>query len=245
MNCENCKSETIEKYGSGRFCSSKCARGFSTKAKRKEINEKVSIIARTKPNSKIASLPRIGICRVCSKSFDIFVRHKSLCSRECKGAFYSNCLKGITPKTGVNRKPGSGGIRNRGGWCKKLFTYTSIFNEEMTLNKEEIEIAKILDSSGLKWIRNTQGFAYTTDKVRKFHPDFYLTDLNVYVEYKGFILDEMRLKMKLAIKENSNLNLIVVMSDRHKITTDGIYIDEFVRQLAHMKFDSMTDWLGA
>ena len=40
--CENCKSEHDESYGSGRFCSSKCARGFSTKEKRKEINEKVS-----------------------------------------------------------------------------------------------------------------------------------------------------------------------------------------------------------
>ena len=40
--CENCKEEHDGNYGSGRFCSSKCARGFATKAKRKEINEKVS-----------------------------------------------------------------------------------------------------------------------------------------------------------------------------------------------------------
>ena len=40
--CENCNQEHNGTYGSGRFCSSKCARGFSTKAKRKEINEKVS-----------------------------------------------------------------------------------------------------------------------------------------------------------------------------------------------------------
>lgn len=42
MICENCGNEHDGKYGSGRFCNSKCARGFSTKAKRKEINEKVS-----------------------------------------------------------------------------------------------------------------------------------------------------------------------------------------------------------
>lgn len=41
-NCENCENEHDGEYGSGRFCSSKCARGFSTKAKRNEINEKVS-----------------------------------------------------------------------------------------------------------------------------------------------------------------------------------------------------------
>lgn len=40
--CKNCKNEHDGSYGSGRFCSSKCARGFSTKEKRNEINEKVS-----------------------------------------------------------------------------------------------------------------------------------------------------------------------------------------------------------
>jgi hypothetical protein len=42
MLCENCKIECNTHYGSGRFCSVKCARGFSTLNKRKEINEKVS-----------------------------------------------------------------------------------------------------------------------------------------------------------------------------------------------------------
>jgi len=40
--CENCEKSHDGTYGSGRFCSTKCSRGFSTKAKRKEINEKVS-----------------------------------------------------------------------------------------------------------------------------------------------------------------------------------------------------------
>ena len=42
MICENCSVAHSGKYGSGRFCSQTCARGFSTKAKRKEINQKVS-----------------------------------------------------------------------------------------------------------------------------------------------------------------------------------------------------------
>ena len=40
--CEDCKKEITIVYGSGRFCSAKCARSFSTKNKRQEINEKVS-----------------------------------------------------------------------------------------------------------------------------------------------------------------------------------------------------------
>lgn len=42
MFCQNCNIEHAGTYGSGRFCGVKCARGFSTKAKRKEINKKVS-----------------------------------------------------------------------------------------------------------------------------------------------------------------------------------------------------------
>ena len=44
MICENekCKEEHDGSYGAGRFCCSKCARSFSTKAKRKEINKRVS-----------------------------------------------------------------------------------------------------------------------------------------------------------------------------------------------------------
>ena len=42
MFCQNCNIEHTGIYGSGRFCGVKCARGFSTKAKREEINKKVS-----------------------------------------------------------------------------------------------------------------------------------------------------------------------------------------------------------
>lgn len=42
MFCENCNKNHNGEYGSGRFCSAKCARGFSTKNKRAEINQKVS-----------------------------------------------------------------------------------------------------------------------------------------------------------------------------------------------------------
>ena len=42
MKCKRCKGKSDGSYGSGLFCSEKCARSFSTKAKRKEINKKVS-----------------------------------------------------------------------------------------------------------------------------------------------------------------------------------------------------------
>lgn len=80
--CENCQTEIIEKYASGRFCSSKCARGFSTKANRKEINAKVS--------ASLSSIKRTPffvtiICEVCSSEFIKPFRNRKTrhCSKKC------------------------------------------------------------------------------------------------------------------------------------------------------------------
>ncbi len=50
--CETCLKVHDGTYGSGRFCCKKCASSFSTKNKRKEINEKVSEKLKGNKNSK-------------------------------------------------------------------------------------------------------------------------------------------------------------------------------------------------
>ena len=50
MNCESCEAEHDGKYGSGRFCSAKCARGYSTKLKRDQISEKVANTLKGRPS---------------------------------------------------------------------------------------------------------------------------------------------------------------------------------------------------
>ena len=42
MQCELCNKEHDGKYGSGRFCGPVCSRSFSTRAKRADINKRVS-----------------------------------------------------------------------------------------------------------------------------------------------------------------------------------------------------------
>ncbi len=42
VQCERCETEHDGSYGSGRFCSALCARGFATAAKREKINRKVA-----------------------------------------------------------------------------------------------------------------------------------------------------------------------------------------------------------
>ncbi len=71
MNCENCGNEHDRSYGSGRFCSSKCARGFSTRDKRSLINEKASKTLTEKGswNKGMGNFLQ-KICIVCNEKFE-------------------------------------------------------------------------------------------------------------------------------------------------------------------------------
>jgi hypothetical protein len=67
--CENCGTQVLLNYGSNRFCSKECARGFSTKAKRLDINKKVGdklrgIKTSDKPKLEDNSTQHSTKCRV-------------------------------------------------------------------------------------------------------------------------------------------------------------------------------------
>ena len=74
-NCENCKQDNDGSYGSGRFCSTKGARSFSTKAKRKEINEKGS--------KTLSNAPLIKKCKQCGCNFNAAKKSRLFCSVSC------------------------------------------------------------------------------------------------------------------------------------------------------------------
>jgi hypothetical protein len=80
MSCENCGNEHDGNIGSGRFCSVKCTRSFSTKAKRKEINEKVA--------NKLKKVVIVK-CKLCEQCF-IQKRKRVFCSVSCSSKFRSN-----------------------------------------------------------------------------------------------------------------------------------------------------------
>lgn len=75
--CENCSSLIFEKYGSGRFCSKKCAKAFSTKNRRQEINDKVS---------KKLKNPTLVTCKYCREIFQTN-RRKVFCNRSCQAKY--------------------------------------------------------------------------------------------------------------------------------------------------------------
>lgn len=51
----------------------------------------------------------------------------------------------------------------------------------------ELKYAQYLDKNNIKWIRNIQKFKYCfNNKTHYYTPDFYLTDINTFIEIKGY-----------------------------------------------------------
>ena len=214
MKCENCGFEHDGNFGSGRFCSKKCARGFSTKAKRSLINEKVS--------QKLKFPLKKCICQVCGTNFEYY-KIKKTCSNNCSIKW--NSLSQIGKKHQMHNTSKMGGLRPGGGKSHQI-SYVNWLGYKMSLNKEEIEVAKILDERKINWKRNTKGFPYITKegKQRKYYPDFIINN-NQYIEYKGWITEEMIWKMENAIKIN-NINLFVVVGNDKRYESYGISLNE-------------------
>ena len=208
--CENCSSLNDGNYGSGRFCSSNCSHAFSTKRKRKEINEKISkqligkftgsdnSFHKSNPNytkiikekNKKDQIIYVCICTKCETEFEVLdaKNKRRTCSTEC-----AKNRKGT--KCGGYRK-GSG--RGKCGWYKGYWCDSSY------------ELAWIIFNidHNIKFERNTKKFTYVFDgKEKKYIPDFILNQEYVEIKnYKSAItdakIDQFPLKIKILYKND-------------------------------------------
>lgn len=85
--CEKCQLDHEGSYGSGRFCSSSCARSFSTAASRSETTNKVLETFRRKREEVVLRESLTIICPVCNEAFKTRPtksrKAKMFCSAKC------------------------------------------------------------------------------------------------------------------------------------------------------------------
>lgn len=111
---------------------------------------------------------------------------------------YSN---GLTPKHSKETKEllskilyerYSNGWESKAGRCKK-YDYESIIAGKIKVDgRWEYVVAEYLDTLNVKWIRNKKRFKYFNkikNKYSTYCPDFYLVDLDTYIEVKGYITE--------------------------------------------------------
>lgn len=164
--CENCELEHNGEYGSGRFCSNKCAKGFSTKSKRSLINEKVSLTLTTEPYKKI--------CKECKICFETKIKRLQFCSNTCSAQFKSKDVN-IKNKISLKAKERVENGTHIGWQSRKIRSYAELFFENVLINN------KIKFNTEFKINKKDLGLNESTN----YFLDFYLPDYNIDLEIDG------------------------------------------------------------
>jgi len=105
----------------------------------------------------------------------------------------------------MKRKPKKLSKKRKGLWSKRS-EYTKKDGSIVIMDSNwEVAMANRLDELDINWHRDPEmKLEYETRSGRKknYIPDFYLPDLDIYVEVKGYWTDAARHKMKDVIKRN-------------------------------------------
>ena len=111
-------------------------------------------------------------------------------------------MKLVMQKT-VQDRPESYSYKNFCGRSKK-----SYYKDELMHSSWELLVAKWLDELGIKWTKKVDPFSYFWNgSNRKFFPDFYLEELNLFIEVKGYETDRDTAKW-------SGIENLVIIKDK-------------------------------
>jgi hypothetical protein len=87
----------------------------------------------------------------------------------------------------MKNNPDVGGLREGSGRGVKQWYVSPIAGKVYLRSSYEIEYAKWLDNNNIQWKQNLIKFPYEwKNEIRFYYPDFYLIDLDKYVEIKGY-----------------------------------------------------------
>lgn len=100
--------------------------------------------------------------------------------------------RSLVMKKAVKEHPDSYSASNLNGRTKKI-----LYNGIVLDGSWEYEVAKWLDKNSISWTKDVKGFEYEWHGKRTYFPDFYLPDLDIYVEVKGFERERDRIKWKV------------------------------------------------
>lgn len=191
--CSYCNATLCYDARENKYCSHSCAaivrntgRIISEQQKRKTINTlKKNVRRYTKlPYTKISQ------CVVCNKWFP---GTRKTCSDSC-----------YRTKNSTN-----GGYKEN-----STRVYRILYKGYWMHSGSELQFAQILDNARIPWLKNTDifyTFTYPDGKIGKYYPDFFLPEIQRWVEIKG----------KRYVREHDNIrqasaNAILIMSHELK-----------------------------
>lgn len=109
-------------------------------------------------------------------------------------------------------------INNKGGKCK----WFEVAGQKVQGTWER-DIALLFDRLKIKWQKlktNNHTFKYTMNgKIRSYTPDFFLPDLNLYLEIKGRWWGNDKEKMDLIFSTYPDINILLIQKEEFKKLT--------------------------
>jgi hypothetical protein len=210
--CSMCgqKFLTSDAKKSPKYCSIICATNYSRQfVDKSKISSSMKAAWQRGDFNKFKSKLKINEkynlkCIICNEKF--LNRHQNVktCSKKCY-------LKLLSKQSREN--PNCGGETNY-----KKYIYKNVCMD----SSWEVKLAKFLDLNNITWERSKKLVFLWTDidnKKRRYHPDFYLPEYNLYLDPKNkFLMKKDKFKINQVIKEN-NIDLIFGS------------LDEVIRQL--------------
>ncbi|MCK9434461.1 MAG: hypothetical protein M0R32_06460 [Candidatus Cloacimonetes bacterium] len=199
--CLFCKEEFLVILSSDKkFCSSSCsasynnpkrvASGQSKENFRKAyLDGKLTGILLGQENGRLKRkllLPIEKKCPVCKKKYRIHRWEE----RQGKKKYCSNKCARERPNQGGYR---AGSVRNfKSGWYE-----SSVAGKVWLDSSYEFIMATYLDEKGYGWRKNTKGFSYFKEDGSEhlYVPDFYIQDLDLWVETKGYVVENDKRKL--------------------------------------------------
>jgi transcriptional regulator with XRE-family HTH domain len=109
-----------------------------------------------------------------------------------------------------NKNGNQGGYRAKAGRSNKYYVKDSFGNEVCLQSSYEKRTAEILDDLDIKWIRPK----YLKYDNKKYFPDFYLIDKNIYLDPKNDFLavkDEEKIKK---VREQNGVSVLILKDEQ-------------------------------
>lgn len=206
MKCEKCGIEHDGKYASGRFCSSKCSRSFSTSSKRDEINEKVSKKLKNRSTKTLEYFSLDKICPSCKHEFLARLKKQKYCSRKCR----PKCVHSDEFKEKIRQVRFREIEKGNVGYGIK----TSFNGIRCDSALEYAFLKKYLFENPTAKIERFKGFLRSEDDKVCYQPDFLIDDkIIVEVKYTKMGLTLSEKWGNYILSQESKKNLLIKQKD--------------------------------
>ena len=114
-------------------------------------------------------------------------------------------------KSQIAKSQGFGGYKENAGKSKKFY-YNDSFGKKVCLQSTyELRCAEILDELEINWIRPTY-IKYNGNK--KYFPDFYLVDYDIYLDPKNNFLAKRDQEKISCVCDQNNVQVLILTEDK-------------------------------